>query len=126
MALGALIGAYQEDEAGALRALLPLAGQTLIEYQARCLAALGAAPLLVLVERIPPALNLAFDRLRAEGIAVVAVSDGSEAASRLDAGRDVILLADGIAPDMDDLARITEEEEPVIVSVADDERHPGY
>ena len=31
MALGALIGAYQEDEAGGLRALLPLAGQTLIE-----------------------------------------------------------------------------------------------
>ena len=59
-----------------LRALLPLAGQTLIEYQARCLAALGAAPLLVLVERVPVALNDAFERLRGEGIAVVAVSDG--------------------------------------------------
>ena len=44
MALGALIGAYQEDDAGGLRALLPLAGRTLIEYQARCLAAAGAAP----------------------------------------------------------------------------------
>ena len=39
MALGALIGAYQEDDAGALRALLPLAGRTLLEYQARCAAA---------------------------------------------------------------------------------------
>ena len=76
MALGALIGAYQEDEAGGLRALLPLAGRTLIEYQARCLAALGAAPVLVLVERVPVALNDAFERLRGEGIAVVAVSDG--------------------------------------------------
>ena len=53
MALGALIGAYQEDESGALRALLPLAGRTLFEYQARCLAAVGATPLVVLVERVP-------------------------------------------------------------------------
>ena len=29
MAVGALIGAYQENDAGELRALLPLAGQTL-------------------------------------------------------------------------------------------------
>ena len=77
MALGALIGAYQEDDAGGLRALLPLAGRTLIEYQARCLAAAGAAPLIVLVERMPAALNDAFERLRGEGIAVVPVSDGS-------------------------------------------------
>ena len=41
----------------------------LIEYQARCLAAAGAAPLVVLVERVPPALNEAFERLRGEGIA---------------------------------------------------------
>ena len=108
MALGALIGAYQEDESGGLRALLPLAGQTLIEYQARCLAALGAAPLLILVERVPVALNDAFERLRGEGIAVIAVSDGAEAASRFEPGTDVILLADGIAPDMNDVDRLSE------------------
>jgi len=126
MALGALIGAYQEDEGGALRALLPLAGQTLIEYQARCLHALGAAPLLVLVERLPVAFDEALDRLRAEGISVIAVHDGGEAASRFEAGSDVILLADGIAPDMNDLARIADEQEPVIITVADDEPHSGF
>ena len=104
MALGALIGAYQEDDSGGLRALLPLAGRTLIEYQARCLAATGAAPLVVLVERVPVALNDAFERLRGEGIVVVPVSDGVEAASRFEAGAQVLLLADGIAPDMADLA----------------------
>ena len=57
MALGALIGAYQEDDSGGLRALLPLAGRTLFEYQARCAAAAGAAPVVVLVERVPAALN---------------------------------------------------------------------
>jgi CheY-like chemotaxis protein len=130
MALGALIGAYQEDESGGLRALLPLAGQTLIEYQARCLAAVGAAPLLVLVERVPVALNDAFERLRGEGIAVVAVSDGSEAASRFEAGTEVILLADGIAPDMEDIGRIGEREggngETTILTVPDDQEHAGF
>lgn len=126
MALGALIGAYQEDESGGLRALLPLAGQTLIEYQARCVAATGAAPVLVLVERVPVALNEAFERLRAEGIAVVAVGDGAEAASRFEAGSDVLLLADGIAPDMNDLARLADEDEARIVAVPDDEEHQGF
>ncbi len=126
MALGALIGAYQEDEAGGLRALLPLAGQTLIEYQARCLAALGAAPVLVLVDRLPVALNDAFERLRGEGIAVVAVSGAAEAASRFEAGTDVILLADGIAPDMTDVGRIGETGEALILTVPDDETHAGF
>ena len=109
MALGALIGAYQEDDAGGLRALLPLAGRSLLEYQARCLAAAGAAPLVVLVERVPLALNEAFERLRSEGIAVIPVSEGSEAASRFEAGSQLIMLADGIAPDMEDLGRLIEE-----------------
>ena len=125
MALGALIGAYHEDDAGGLRALLPLAGRTLIEYQARCLAAVGATPLIVLVERIPPALNEAFERLRGEGIAVVAVSDGKEAASRFEAGSELILLADGIAPDMGDLERLLEDD-AAIVTVPDDEEHAPF
>src|SRR4029434_8317006 len=100
MALGALIGAYQEDDAGGLRALLPLAGRPLIEYQARCLAAAGAAPLVVLVERVPVALNDAFERLRGEGIAVIPVSEGNEAASLFEAGSQLILLGGGGVLDM--------------------------
>lgn len=126
MALGALIGAYQEDDAGGLRALLPLAGRTLIEFQARCLAAAGAAPLTVLVERVPPALNEAFERLRSEGIAVVPVSDGNEAASRFEAGSQLILLADGVAPDMGDLEALLEESDGAIVTVPDDEAHADF
>ena len=127
MALGALIGAYQEDESGGLRALLPLAGQTLIEYQARCLAALGAAPVLVLVDRLPVALNDAFERLRGEGIAVVAVSDAVEAASRFEAGTDVILLADGVAPDMSDVGRLgASDAEATVLTVPDDGDHDGF
>ena len=75
MAVGALIGAYQEDDSGGLRALLPLAGRTLLEYQVRCAAAAGAAPIVVVVERVPQALQDAFERLRLDGIGVFPVSD---------------------------------------------------
>ena len=126
MALGALIGAYQEDDSGSLRALLPLAGRTLIEYQVRCLATVGASPLVVMVERVPLALNEAFERLRAEGINVVPVSDGHEAASRFEAGTELILLSDGIVPDMGDLATMSEEVAPVILTVPDDGEHDGF
>ena len=126
MALGALISAYQEDEQGGLRALFPLAGRTLLEYQARCAAAVGAAPIVVMVERIPVALNEALERLRAEGIAVVPVSDGSEAASRFEAGALILQLADGLAPDVPLLVKLAEFAEPAIAVVPDDKAHADH
>lgn len=126
MALGALITAYHEDDHGGLRALFPLAGRTLVEYQARCAAAVGAAPIVVMVERIPAALQEAFERLRAEGITVVPVSDGSEAASRFEAGALILQLADGLAPDVPLLSRLAEFAEPAIAVVPDDEAHQDF
>jgi len=79
MAVGGLIGAYQEDDRGGLRALLPLAGRTVVEYQVRCAAAAGAAPIVVVVERVPQMLQDAFERLRLDGIGVFPVSDVQEA-----------------------------------------------
>ena len=123
MALGALIGAYQEDEAGGLRALLPLAGRTLVEYQARCAAAAGAAPIVIMVERVPMQLAAAFERLRAEGIPVIPVSDGSEAAARFEPGILILHMADGIAPVMPLVERLVAKEERAVVTVPDDEKH---
>ena len=126
MALGALIAAYQEDDSGGIRALLPLAGRTLLEYQARCAVAAGASPVVVLVERVPLALNDAFERLRQEGVNVVAVSDGAEAASRFEAGAHILLIGDGIAPTVDLLGRLTEAAEPAVITVPDDEAHESF
>ncbi|MEO6247181.1 MAG: hypothetical protein ABIO85_01175 [Sphingomicrobium sp.] len=126
MALGALIGAYQEDDKGGLRALLPLAGRSLLEYQARCAAASGAAPIVVLVERVPVLLQDAFERLRQEGITVVPVSDGNEAAARFEAGTLILEIADGIAPDIGDIARLVELDQPAIATLPDDEAHEAY
>lgn len=126
MAFGALVGAYQEDDSGALRALYPLAGRTLVEYQVRCVAAAGAAPVVLVVDRIPPALNEALDRLQREGLSVTTVSDGNEAATRFGSGEMILLVGDGIAPPADLLIDIAERAEPVIVTVPDDDAHQQF
>ena len=126
MAIGALIGAYHEDDSGGLAALLPLAGRTLVEYQVRCAAAAGATPIVVLVERIPAALNQAFERLRSEGLNVVPVTDGAEAATRFEAGELVMLIGDGIAPPMDLLTGLSDEAEAAVLTVPDDLDHERF
>ena len=126
MAIGALIGAYQEDDIGGLRALLPLAGRTLVEYQVRCASAAGAAPIVVVVERVPQALQDGFERLRLDGIGVFPVSDVSEAVSRFEAGSAILLIGDGIAPPVDLVASFAEEAEAAVGIVPDDERHETF
>jgi hypothetical protein len=126
MALGALIAAYMEDDSGSLRALLPIAGRTLLEYQVRCAAAAGAAPIVILVERIPIALNQVIQQLQQDGVPVITVSDGAEAASRFEAGEMILLAADGVAPPPELLTSLAEEQEPVIVTVPDDEAHQQF
>jgi hypothetical protein len=126
MAVGALIGAYQEDDTGGLRALLPLAGRTLVEYQARCAAAAGAAPIVVVVERVPQALQDAFERLRLDGVGIFAVSDVSEAVSRFEAGSMILLIGDGIAPTVELVAAIADEPESAVAIVPDDEVHAAF
>ena len=126
MALGALIGAYFEDDNGGLRALLPLAGRTLVEYQVRCASAAEAAPILVLVERVPQALQDAFERLRIEGIGVFPVGDVHEAVSRFEAGSTILLIGDGIAPPAALVEQLAEEPESTVAFVPDDEFHAKF
>ena len=126
MAVGALIGAYQEDDSGALRALLPLAGRTLLEYQVRCAAAAGAAPIVVIVERVPQALQDAFERLRLDSIGVFPVSDINEAISRFEAGSSILLIVDGIAPSVELVTRMAGQPEPAVAIVPDDDEHQSY
>lgn len=126
MAVGALIGAYQEDDSGGLRALLPLAGRTLLEYQVRCAAAAGAAPIVIVVERVPQALQDAFERLRLDGVGVLPVSDLEEAISRFEAGAMILLIGDGVAPPAELVAQLAEEPEAAVAIVPDDEQHQSF
>jgi hypothetical protein len=126
MSLGALIGAYHEDDSGSLKALAPIAGRTLVEYQARCAAAAGAAPIVVLVDRVPVALAAAFDRMRGEGISVVPVSDPADAAARFEPGMAILQMADGVAPAMALVEQVAEAPERMVATVPDDERHQSF
>lgn len=126
MAVGALIGAYQEVDSGGLRALFPLAGRTLLEYQVRCASAAGAAPIVVVVERVPQSLQDALERLRLDGVGVIAVSDVHDAVSRFEAGSPILLIGDGIAPSADLISGLCELGEPAVVTVPDDEAHQEF
>ncbi|MEO6225286.1 MAG: NTP transferase domain-containing protein [Sphingomicrobium sp.] len=126
MGVGALIGAYQEDDSGGLRALLPLSGRTLIEYQVRCAAAAGAAPIVVIVERVPQALQDALERLRLDGVNVIAASAIDEAISRFEAGSSILLIGDGVAAPADLVAQLADEPEPAVATVSDDEAHQAF
>lgn len=126
MAVGALIGAYQEDESGGLRALLPLAGRTLLEYQVRCASAAGAAPIVVIVERVPQALQDAFERLRLDALGVFPATDVSEAVTRFEAGSMILLIGDGVAPPAELVAAMAAEPEPAVAVVPDDQAHAMF
>ena len=120
MALAALIAAYHESsEPGALRATLPLAGRSVVERQARLAAAAGAAPIIVVVERMPPALGAALDRLRREGVPVQVARSAAEAAAAVDAGDRLLIIGDGAVADPDQLARIARSEDDAVLTVPD-------
>ncbi|WP_265570547.1 hypothetical protein [Sphingomicrobium nitratireducens] len=126
MALAALIGAYDECDDGRLRALVPLAGRPLVDYQARCCAALGAAPIVLVVDQPPAALVQLAERLRSEGLPVILAEGAGEAASRFEGDAQVLLLSDGIAPETGDLAALVEAGVPAALSLPDDERHEKF
>ena len=104
MALAALIAAYHESgEPGALRATLPLAGRTLVERQARLAASAGANPIVIIIERVPPALGMALERLRRDRLPLVVARTAEEAAEAIDPFDRLLLIADGAVADTDQL-----------------------
>lgn len=126
MALAALVGTYETSSDGGLRALVPLAGRPLADFQVRSLAAVGAAPIVLLADDPPEGLVALADQLRGEGLPVVLAADASEAAARFEADHALLLVADGIAPDLADLHRLAEASAPMILTVPDDEQHEDY
>lgn len=121
MALTALISAYHESDepGGPLRAVLPLAGRTLIERQAKLAALAGARRILVLVERVPPELLAALDRLRREGLAVLLSRSAEEAAEQVDPSEPLLLVADGFIGDEGHLRRLAAASPPALLTVPD-------
>jgi hypothetical protein len=96
--LAGLLFAIEEaaDPAGRLVALLPFAGTTLIEHQARQLMAAGAAQIIVIADPVPPELAGALHRMGRRGAAIDPVRDVAEAAVKLHPLSRVVMLADGL------------------------------
>lgn len=79
-----------------LRALLPIAGMTLIEQQAERARSCGVTSMMVLVDGIPAALAEACDRIRARGLPVQLVRSGADVAEGARAADRLMLAADGL------------------------------
>lgn len=96
--LAGLLFAMEEaaPPADRLVALLPFAGTTLIEHQARQLVAAGAAQIIVVAASTPPELLGALNRMTRRGVAIDPVRDIAEAAARLHPLSRVVMLADGL------------------------------
>jgi len=120
LALAALIAAYHESaEPGALRAMLPLAGRTVVERQARLARAAGAGPIVIVVERIPAGLAAALDRLRRERVPIVVARSAEEAAAAIDPNDHLLVIADGAVADATQLERLARTEESTVLTVPD-------
>ena len=86
----------------------------------------GRGPIVVVVERVPQALQDVFERLRADGIGAFPISDVEEAVSRFEAGSMILLVGDGVVPPADLVTDIADEAEPAVATVPDDEAHEQF
>lgn len=128
MAFSALIAAYQEAEDGddRLRALLPMAGRTLLEHQVRRALRAGASCVVVLVAGMPSALTAALDRLRRDKLLVEIARDPREAAGRLRPEEDVLFVADGLVASHLCFERIAASEPQSVLVVEDIAEHAQF
>jgi hypothetical protein len=122
-----LIVASEEAEHGvALRAELPLAGQTVLEHQARLLAEAGVAPIIVLAEQRTAALSAAVDRLRRDGLPVDLARSATEAAQRIGDTQRVLLTADGLVTEPAMITAMLAAPGPAVLTVPNRAEHAGH
>ena len=124
MPLAALIAAQDQTDIGdGLRATLPLAGRTLIEYQAALSLAAGAGHIVVLVERVPAALAQAIDRLRHQDFRVDIARSVADAADRFHPEERIMLIADGAIAAQGAVDALADATAPALLTVPDTPDH---
>lgn len=118
--LAALIAAQDQTDIGdGLRATLPLAGRTLVEYQAGLLLAAGATHVVLLVERVPATLAQAVDRLRRSGARIEVARSLADAIDRFHPDERVLLAADGAVAAQDAVGALAQAAAPALLTIAD-------
>jgi hypothetical protein len=114
--LAALIIAQdgQEGHVGSA-ALVPLLGQSLIEFQARQAHGAGATHIVISAFQLPASLVTVFDRLRGDGINVSFARNAREAAESIHPDEALLLFAEGAVASPRRIAELAASAVPMII-----------
>ncbi len=101
------------------RTLMPIAGQTLIEYQVRIARSCGAAHIVVLVDRIPAPLEEAFERLRLDGIAFEIARTAGQAADCIHPDEQLLVIGSGVVAARNIVEGLASRPGPTLLTLKD-------
>jgi hypothetical protein len=103
--------------------MLPIAGQTLVEYQVRLARACGGGHIVVLVDQLPAPMIAVFDRLRSDGIDVDVAREPRDAADRIHPEEQVLLFAPGFVGQQRLVEDLIARGKPTLVTLPDQPAH---
>lgn len=126
MALIALIGASETLPDGGLRALVTVAGETLIERQAARLADVGVTHIAVAVAAVPADLLATCDRIRRRGVKVTPVRAAADLLALVEGDDRIILVTDGLQAGGMHYAAIAKPGSPAILVTGDTPLTQGF
>jgi len=126
MALIALVGASEILPDGGLRALVAIAGETLLERQAARLADVGVTHMAVAVGAVPGELLAACDRIRRRGMTVTPVRAAGDLMPLVQADDHILLVADGLRAGGTHYAAIAKPGSPAILVTGDTMLTQGF
>ena len=119
MLTGLIVAGEESADGACLRAELAVAGQSVLENQARLLAEAGAERVIVIAERLTPPLAQAIERLRHDAIAIDVVRRAEEVAQRVRPEDRLMMLADGVITDLSAIERLMAVPVPAVLTLAD-------
>jgi hypothetical protein len=123
----ALIGAYEPGPGpGGLRALLPLAGMSVVEHQARRAVEAGAARVLLLIDEGPGELLEAVARLRHDGIQTGMAQGIDQVADAVGEDETVLLIAEACLPEVGLLRAVCRAHVPALAVLPDTPEHSQF
>ncbi len=108
---------YGIPESSIGAALLPLAGMPFVEFQINQLAKRGIRHVLVEIDSLPGALAAIADRARLRGIVVDFIRSPSELRGKIEPGRLLFILSDGVYTDEGLLSEIVGQVSPFIATL---------
>lgn len=126
MAVLIIAGESEDDASGTLEAMLPFAGQALLEYQVRLARVCGGGHIVVLVEQLPAAMVSLFDRLRDDGIDVDVVREPRDAADRIHPEEQILLFAPGFVGSRKHVEALIARAKPTLVTLPDIPAHSAF